>query len=601
MKYMKPVAEPELPVGPDWLYEIKYDGFRCMLEWSEKGIRLTSKNGKDLTANFPEITTACREMNELAKPFLPLALDGELAVLNHRYAGNFSWIQKRGRLKNQDKIAEASQIRPATLVVFDMLLSAGSSLEKKSCASRRKQLEKFFSKLAKTDALILVDQYTDPAIIQQIAFDYQVEGIVAKRAGASYSPGKQHHDWLKIKNWRTVHCFLTEWDSSNDYFNAEIYAENGSAISIGKVKHGLDSETFQALKQAFAAKGSKNGDVYALPPAVCSAVNTLDLYEGEVREANFAGILPGEQAGDATARRLKRDLAMLPEELELSNPDKVFWPGPGYMKEDLVTYVRSMAPYMLPFLQNRALTLIRFPDGIEGESFFQKHLPSYAPGWFTERHNAEGEQLIVCNSTLPLLWCANHGAIEYHIPFNRLDQERPAEIVFDLDPAEREQFSHAVKAALLIKQLTDDLGLISFIKTSGSRGLQIHIPLPENSLTYEQTAVCTQAIALTVEQAQPELFTTERLKKKRHGRLYLDYVQHGPGKTIVAPYSPRRVPEAAVAAPLFWHEVNDKLEIGQFTIGNVLERVKLLGCPFAHYEQAGQTQNLSRLLALIGG
>lgn len=175
----------------------------------------------------------------------------------------------------------------------------------------------------------------------------------------------------------------------------------------------------------------------------------------------------------------------------------------------------------------------------------------------------------------------------------------PREIVFDLDPPDRERFSLAVKAAGLLKQLLDDLRLVSFVKTSGGKGIQIHIPLPSDSISYEETGVFTQAIAWTLEKSFPDLFTTERFKKKRGDRLYIDYLQHGEGKTIVAPYSPRKREDATVATPLFWDEVGEGLHPDMFRIDHVVERVKTVGCPFAAYFTVGEQQVLDDVLAMI--
>ncbi|WLV24571.1 DNA ligase D [Aciduricibacillus chroicocephali] len=596
MEFMKPIASASLPIGSDWLYEIKYDGFRCMILIDEDSCRLISKNGKDLTANFPEIAAACKSLKVKGST----VLDGELVVLNHKYGANFSLIQKRGRLRNAEKIEITQQERPASFIAFDILKADGKTCEKEPCAQRRKKLVAWFNKTKPSEHIQLIEQTNNAEEIQQIAFDNKAEGIIAKKARSNYIGGKGHRDWLKVKNWRTVHCFLTKWNRDNDYFSAAVHGGSTGIREIGKVKHGLDDDSFRALKQAFTTHGKEIGNEMMLPPAICAAVNTLDLYEGEIREANFAQIIQGGTPSEMTEKMMKRDLAMLPEQLDLSNPEKIFWPQQGYTKEDLVTYIRNISPYMLPFLKRKALTLIRYPDGVEGEFFFQKHLPPYVPESFSYMLNEEGEKRILFDELFPLVWFANHGAIEYHMPFEKAGKSTPIEIVFDLDPPNREHFHLAVKAALLIKELTDGLGLTAFVKTSGSKGLQIHIPIREGSLTYDETAICTQAIALTVERAQPDLFTTERLKKKRSGRLYLDYVQHASGKTIIAPYSPRHVPEAAVATPLFWDEVDESLRIEQFTLDNVLARVEQYGCPFANYEKAGAEQDLEKLRRLIG-
>src|SRR5699024_5633455 len=178
--------------------------------------------------------------------------------------------------------------------------------------------------------------------------------------------------------------------------------------------------------------------------------------------------------------------------------------------------------------------------------------------------------------------------------------EHPNEIVFDLDPPGRAEFDLSIQAALIIKPLLDELDLISFVKTFGNKGLQIHILIQVGSMTYDETALFTQAIAWTVENAYPQLFTTERLKRNRHGRLYIDYVQHGKDKTLIAPYSPRKTADATVATPLFWHEVKEGLTPDMFTIENVVERIQILGCPFWGYDAARKEQRVDKVLGMMG-
>src|SRR5699024_8335764 len=402
---------------------------------------------------------------------------------------------------------------------------------------------------------------------------------------------------LKIKNWRTIQGFLTYMDTANGYFIVDVYDE-GEIKTIGKCKHGLDDESMNILKQIFITKGEKQGNNYTLPPAICTSINTLDLYENELREPSFKELLPNTRPEECTIEQLYLDMAMIPPEIELTNTNKVFWPDKDLTKGNLLAYIREVSPYMLPFLNAKALTVIRSPDGVQEESFFQKNLPPYAPE-FIESVEVDGDNLIVCNKLDTLVWFANHGAIEYHIPFQTVDSEHPNEIVFDLDPPGREKFDLAIQAALLIKPMLDDLDLISFVKTSGNKGLQIHIPIPVGSMTYDETALFTQAIAWTIENAYPDIFTTERLKKNRRGRLYIDYVQHGKDKTLIAPYSPRKTLDATVATPLFWKEVREGLVPDNFSIENIVDRIQLLGCPFERYFEIGKTQEMNKILSMI--
>ncbi|WLR51844.1 non-homologous end-joining DNA ligase [Bacillus tianshenii] len=221
--------------------------------------------------------------------------------------------------------------------------------------------------------------------------------------------------------------------------------------------------------------------------------------------------------------------------VQFTNIDKVLWPQ--LQKGDYIRYLYDVAPVMLPFLENRLLTVKRLPNGIKGESFYQKNCPDYAPS-FVQTHYADDNNYIICNDVDTLLWLGNQLAIEYHVPFQTIDSEEPAEIVFDLDPPSRDHFQLAVKAARLIKEVCDSLKLTSFVKTSGNKGLQVYLPLQENHHTYKDTRLFTQFIANYLTTKESNLFTTERLKKKRGQKLYVDYIQHAEGKTIIAPYSP---------------------------------------------------------------
>nr|WP_087973683.1 DNA ligase D [Oceanobacillus rekensis] len=600
MDIMKPVSSSDIPTGDAWVYEVKYDGFRCVLTWKSNGtIRLTSKNKKDLTGNFPEIVEFCKENFKSIAPFLPLTLDGELVILNHKYQSNFSWIQKRGRLKNKDTIQNTAQIRPAVFMAFDLLEMKGASSITQKYSMRKKSLSSLFAKLANADRVKLVEVFSKADEVNSAVFESKGEGIVAKRKVSTYQPGKSHRDWLKIKNWRTIEVFLTKYDMENGYFEVAVFKAE-EVVTVGKCKHGLDTESFQTLKQLFISNGNKHGQVYTLPPAVCAAIHTLDLYKGELREPEFAMLLPNRKPEECTWNKFHLDLAMPPKNIELTNIDKLIWPDAFYTKGDLLTYMREVSPYMLPFLNKRALTVIRCPDGVDKEHFFQKHLPDYAPDFIMGVPSEDGKT-IVCNNLESLIWFANHGSVEYHIPFQRIHSTVPTEIVFDLDPPDREHFYLAIEAAMLIRTLLNDLELKSFVKTSGNKGLQIHIPIREGSMTYEETAIFTQAIAWTIENISPDLFTTERMKKNRNGRLYIDYVQHGKDKTLIAPYSTRMTKEGTVATPLYWDEVQDGLHPTQFTIADVVKRVQELGCPFADYFETAAVQKLDKVLKLVRG
>lgn len=600
MNVMKPIASDDIPKGEEWFYEVKYDGFRCLVDWDLHEIKLISKSKKDLTDQFPEIVDYCLQHQPLIEHYLPLKLDGELVILNTAYQANFSTIQQRGRLKHSEKINHAAKRRPATFMVFDVLKIKGISIENKFLEERKIHLKKIMDVLThiKNKRMCLVNTFDVVDKIWKLIFDYKAEGLIAKRKTSVYHPGKRHHDWFKIKNWRHIQGILHSYHVSNGYFSIKVF-KNNDLYSIGKCKHGLRDDVLQTLTQVFLTRGEKQGDEYTLPPAIVAAIHTLDLSDDELREPSFNELSVNASAKECTFKKLRQDLAMFPEMIDLSNLDKVFWPESMLTKRELLIYFRDIAPYMLPFMRQRALTIIRCPDGMDGDHFFQKHLPDYAPEFMHHIMTEENEKRMICADLESLIWLANHGAIEYHLPFQRVFESTPDEIVFDLDPPSREKFNLAIDAALLIKEMLDHLKLISFVKTSGNKGLQIHIPISEKSLSYQETALFTKAIAWAVVQINPDKFTTERFKNQRKGRLYIDYVQHGKNKTIIAPYSPRKTADATVATPLFWEEVTNELRPEPFTINRMLDRVQSYGCPFKHYFESGKDQPLDHIKQMI--
>ncbi|TGA99441.1 ATP-dependent DNA ligase [Sporolactobacillus shoreae] len=279
---------------------------------------------------------------------------------------------------------------------------------------------------------------------------------------------------------------------------------------------------------------------------------------------------------------------------ELTHPDKIIWEKPQINKFQYLSYLSRAAPRMLPFLTGRQLTVIRWPHGVPGASFFQKNCPDYAPD-FIQTSEKDGTRYIVCNDLKTLLWMGNQLAIEYHIPFQKAGSVRPQEIVFDLDPAERADFPLAIKAAREMKQLFDRLMIRGYPKLSGSRGIQIHIPIHYLRLSYSDTRLFTSFVAGVLVEKFPDDFTTERLKKNRGGRLYIDYVQHAAGKTIICPYSPRGKEGATVAAPLFWEEVCDRLRMEDFSIPAVFERMSNGTDPMRDFFQQ-KNDSLTRII-----
>jgi bifunctional non-homologous end joining protein LigD len=606
MKPMLPTLTFELSTQPDWIYEVKYDGFRAILEWNQSEITLTSRNGKPLLPQFPEIEDFLLRNEEYFKPLLPLKFDGELVSLENPYKGNFANIQVRGRMKSEKRIKEASTKSPCHLMVFDMIMLKGKPLNNLPFHKRKAELTNVFHKLG---LKLAADPYSDDLLQLVTAsedFDttwekvvlHDGEGIIAKHKNSIWEEGKRSLQWLKYKNWKYVSCFITSFDKTNGYFFVGVY--HGKKIQpIGQVLFGFKPDEKQALQKTMKQnKIEEDQQFIYVEPAICLEIKYLELYDGQLREPHFDRFRFDLEPTNCTYEMFIFQQKNLPNDLEITHPDKPLWNNLDVQKADYIFYLREVAPYMLPFLENRLLTVIRYPHGMFGEAFYQKNCPDYAPD-FVQTHQEEGIDYIICNHLKTLIWLGNQLAIEFHIPFQTVQSDGPSEIVFDLDPPSIDEFHLAIKAALLIKEVLDQLNLVGFIKTSGNKGLQIYLPLPEGEFTYDDTRLFTSFIAEYLISKDPDSFTTERMKKNRGNRLYVDYVQHSEGKTIVAPYSLRGNEHGGVATPLYWNEVNENLEPKDFTMTNALQRLRKHGDPFRNFTQTKAIQPFAPVLEVL--
>lgn len=606
MKPMLPSLTFEIPDGNEWRYEIKYDGFRAMLFWDKKGITLLSRNDKSLLEFFPEIEAFLLKNEKIVEPFFPLHLDGELVSLENPFKANFSSIQTRGRMKSQARITEKARQNPCHLLIFDILQWKGLDVTAEGYLRRKEILELLFDKIGcphqpnnKNDKLLqLIPPFQSFQQVWEMVTLFDGEGVVAKQVHNRWEEGKRTITWQKFKNWKYVSCFVTSYEKSNGYFYVAVY-EGTRIISIGQFLFGLQPEEKQALFQIVKENKIKEDKQFIyVDPAICLEIKYLEIYDEQMREPHFDRFRFDLSPPDCTYDRFVLHQKNLPSDIEISHPDKPLWVDPPIQKIDFIHYLREIAPYFLPFLENRLLTVIRYPHGIFGEAFYQKNCPEYAPD-FVETKKDDGINYIVCNNLKTLLWLGNQISFEFHIPFEMINSNGPSEIVFDLDPPSKEDFPLAIKAALLIKEVLEHLELISFVKTSGNKGLQIYIPLPENRYSYDETKLFTSFIADYLVAKEPDYFTIERMKKKRGNRLYVDYVQHARGKTIIAPYSTRGNPKATVACPLYWEEVNDKLQIENFQVHMMINRIRQNGDPFRTYFQIKDEQNFDPVLQFL--
>lgn len=284
------------------------------------------------------------------------------------------------------------------------------------------------------------------------------------------------------------------------------------------------------------------------------------------------------------------------KEIPVTHPDKIMFPEIHLTKWDYVMHMARLAPFMLPYTRDRLLTVIRYPHGVHGKSFYQKNIPEYAPDWVQSAEEGE-TRYILLQDTPTLVWLATQAALEFHVSFHFAQSERPAELVFDLDPSVK-GFDKVTEVALALQRALQSLGLKSVPKTSGATGIQVYVPI-ERRYTFEQTRRVGKFLGTFLQEKNPTLITLERLKKDRGRKVYFDYLQHWHGKTLAAPYSPRARANAPVSTPLLWSELERGLQPEDFSLLNIHGRLSKVGDLFHKVAAKVERQSLDDILDFI--
>jgi bifunctional non-homologous end joining protein LigD len=588
-----------------WLFELKLDGYRVRAAREDGEAKLISRKGHDMTAAFPEIARAVA-----ALPYEGLILDGELVVLDDAGRPSFNRLQNRARLSRLPEIKRAAVETPATFYVFDLLAFEGYDVRPLPLVKRKAVLAKL---LPRAGALRYSDHFeTKGEALYEHVVQLGLEGIVAKKADSPYRGGRSAN-WLKIRADRTDDFVVVGYSrpkGSRGGFGALHLGayEDGKLVYAGRVGSGF---TAQQLEEVSAELEGAVRDTPPCegPPALLKDKENVWVEPKLVAEVRYKEVTPdhllrqpvflrfrgdkepkecvidkrgmwGVGSGDTEEAVVPNDPQPTSHEVVFSNLDKVFWPDEKYSKGDLIEYYRAISPWLLPYLKDRPVVLTRYPDGITGKSFFQKDAPGFIPEWLrTERMWSEDTQrdidYFVCDNLESLLYLANMGTIPLHVWGSRASSiERPDWCILDLDPKDA-PFTHVVTVAKAVKKLCDAIDLPAFIKTSGSTGLHVMLPLVR-LVTYEQARQLGGLLARVIANELPDIATVTRQVGKRGGRVYLDYVQNGQGRLLVAPFSVRPLPGAPVSMPLEWREVTPKLDIRKFTIKNAPARMNKL-------------------------
>lgn len=624
----------------DWLYEIKWDGYRAISYLNKGKVNMLSRNQLSFNEKFDVIAAALQEWNAKA------VIDGEIVALNDEGNPDFQALQ------NYLKTGKSVQL---AYYVFDLLWYDGKDITQLPLIERKEILRQV---LPQDNDLIRFSEHISGedgrgTAFYKAALHKGLEGIMAKNSESAYGIGKRSESWLKVKNNKqteAIICGYTVPRNSRKHFGAVILGKykNGVLHYIGHTGGGFDTnllkelyDKFQALvtdKSPFKVKPKTNMPATWLKPElVCEVKFAEETREGILRQPIFLGLREDKSAKnekkekvvaapvsdkkkapapDKKTKTMKKtvekkaassstkqspkssakkkvthpflsndqneaELKIDNKLLKFTNLDKIYWPDEGITKRDMLNYYAAISDTILPYLINRPQSLNRFPDGIKGFHFYQKNVEDKVADWidtfpYVSESDGETKEFLVCKDKATLLYMANLGCIELNPWHSRINKpDNPDYCLIDLDP-DTNHFDEVIQTALEIKKLLDDVGADAYIKTSGSTGMHILIPLGAK-YTFDQSRMLAELIVQIINKRLPEITSIERSPAKRKGKIYLDFLQNRQIQTMAVAYSLRPKPGATVSAPLKWEEVKKGLSIKHFDIFNMPERIAKTG------------------------
>ncbi|HEV2148187.1 MAG TPA: DNA ligase D [Longimicrobiaceae bacterium] len=637
LRPMLATSGTEAPEGAGWTFEPKYDGIRVLAFATPDAAVLLTRNGNDKARQFPEAAEAARAL--AAEAERPVVLDGEVVAVSGGRAGRFGELQGRMHLEDAREIRRGAEEAPVSLVAFDLLVDGDEVLLAEPWTERRAALEALLGGRA-TERLWLGETEADPDALARRARAEGWEGIVAKRTDAAYEPGRRSSAWRKLKLENTQEFVVGGWTeprNTRQHIGALLlgyYDPAGKLVYAGHTGTGLTragladmARRLRPLERKtppFSSRPQTNQPAHWVTPRVVVEVRFNEwTADGKLRQPVFRGVrddkdpkeVVREPVGGAPApeppasakqkRRGRRaagrgaadvveqvaavregggdGVLELPEgRLEVSSLGKTFFPRPKRTKGDLLDYYARMSDLVLPAMQDRPLVLRRFPDGIRGEAFYQQSAPeSVPPGVRVEAlvsEEGEPQRRFVGGNLATLLYTVQLGAVSYDPWHSRVGRLEFADYtILDLDPGPGAGFRTVVQVARWIREELDGFGLHGALKTSGSSGLHVYLPLPPKT-PLEAATLVAQIVATRVAALHPEAATVERMTRRRpKGTVYVDYLQNILGKTVAGVYAVRAKPGATVSTPLRWDELTDDLDFRAFTIDTVPERVAEVG------------------------
>ncbi|CAL65286.1 DNA ligase D [Christiangramia forsetii] len=590
VKPMLATSTKEIFNDPDWIYELKWDGYRLIAHVNDGKVNLHSRNGISYNSKFPELVKDLKTISHEA------ILDGEVVVVDEDGLPSFE------KLQNYDTKTEGA----LKFYVFDMLYLNGHSTLNLKLLERKSFIPEI---LEETQLAIFCDHIEGMGTaFYQKAISTGMEGVIAKKADSTYSPGYRTEQWLKVKaeeSLETLICGYT--DSEGALFGSLILGiiKDGTLSYIGNCGTGFSNKTQAELLRKmeereidtnpFEKKPNLKGRKanWVRPELVCEVTFSEWTKAGRMRHPVFKGLREDKSSGDLNNKSLPKEpkqerksssnsLEIDGKEVKFTNLDKIYWPESGLRKYDLIDYYLQVSEYILPYLRDRPQNLHRHPNGIHKKGFYQKDNEGLIEDWvettriYSKSTNRDIEYLL-CQDEATLLYMANLGCIEINPWNSRIDHlDRPDYTVIDLDPSDKNSFDEVIEVALIAREILASAKINAYLKTSGSSGLHIYLPI-NAEYSYDEARDFTKLLCYFIQEKTSGLTSMDRAVKNRKDKIYLDYLQNRRGQTLASAYCVRPKEGAPVSAPLEWEELKKGLKITDFNIKNMLARLKEKG------------------------
>ncbi len=600
------------PSADGWIHEIKFDGYRLQARLEGGRVRLLTRRGLDWTRKFEPIANRIGRLR--AETAL---LDGELVVDDENGVSSFSLLQQDLKDGRTDRM---------TYYAFDLLHLNGVDLRKLPLDERKAQLTALLGRESKSGQLRLSESIDESGpVLYKHACRLGLEGIISKRSHAPYRSGRGH-DWLKIKCSNRQELVVAGYvpSTADPYAIGALvlgYYEDRTLKYAGRVgtgyTHKLARDLFKRLKamrndkMPFASLPAEERGriraIWAEPKLVAEIEFRGWTHSDHVRQASFQGLREDKRAKDVVRERIvvataaaaakaaptKRSSAARvkaktskPDEMaghvRLTHPERVYWEDAGVTKRDLADHYALVWKWMKPHVAGRVIAIVRCPDGVAGQCFFQKHASAGIDEKFLHLvKEPDGDKSITVDDLDGVIALAQSGGLEIHIRGSHRDHlEKADRLVFDLDPGPGVTWKEIIAAAKDVRERLAGIKLKTFVKTSGGKGL--HVVLPIKPTPWNETKAFCRAVAEAMEADDPDKYVSSAIKAKRGGRIFIDYLRNSREATAVAPYSTRARPGAAVAVPIDWSELGKLKSADQYTVRNIAQRLgKMTKDPWA--------------------